>query len=88
MKFLPVVYNGNCIFELPLVAVVKEGGLSSLDGMDGKRDGHVWTETTTTNISDPSGVLTFKYVKCMDHLHCTNPDCRCIRESNKYNELF
>ena len=88
VKFLPVEYNGNCIFELPLVAVVKEGGLSRLDGMDRKRDGHVWTEMATTNIFDPSGVLTFKYVKCMGHLRCTNPDCRCVGESNKYNELF
>ena len=88
MKFLPVEYNGNCIFELPPVAVVKEGGLSRLDGMDRKRDGHVWTETATTNISDPSRVLTFKYVKCMGQMCCTNLDCRCVGESNKYNELF
>ena len=27
VKFLPVEYNGNCIFELPPVAVVKEGVL-------------------------------------------------------------
>ena len=45
-------------------------------------------ETATTNISDPSRVLTFKYVKYMGHLRCTNPDCRCVGESNKYNELF
>ena len=88
VKFLPVEYNGNCIFELPQVAILKVGGLSHLDGMDRKRDGHVWIETTTTKISDPSGVLTFKYVKCMGHLRCTNPDCRCIEESNKYNELL
>ena len=88
VKFLPVEYNGNCIFELPPVVVVKEGGLCRLDGMDRKQDGHVWTETATTNISDPSGILTFKYVKCMGHLRCTNPDCRCVGESNKYNELF
>ena len=56
--------------------------------MDRKRDNHVWTEMATTNISDPSRVLTFKYVKCMGHLCCTNPDCHCIGESNKYNELF
>ena len=88
VKFLSIEYNGNCIFELPLVAVVKEGGLNRLDGMDWKRDDHIWTEMAITNISDPSGVLTFKYVKCMGHLRCTNPDCRCVGESNKYNELF
>ena len=88
VKFLPVEYNGNCIFELPPVVVVKEGGLSRLDEMDWKQDGHVWMETAIANIFDPSGVLTFKYVKCMGHLRCTNPDFRCIGESNNYNELF
>ena len=66
VKFLPVEYNGDSIFELPPLAIVK-GGFSQLDGMDRKRDGHVWTETATTNISDPSGILIFKYVKCMGH---------------------
>ena len=28
VKFLPVEYNGDCIFELPPLVVVKEGGLS------------------------------------------------------------
>ena len=88
VKFLLVEYNGNCIFELPPIVGVKEGGLSCLDRMDWKQDGHVWMETATTNISDPSGVLTFKYVKCMDHLRCTNLDCCCIGESNNFNELF
>ena len=89
VKFLPIEYNGNCIFELPPVAVVNvEPGLSRLDGMDRKRDGHVWMEKATTNIFDLSGVLTFKYVKCMGHLRCTNPDCCCVGESSKYNELF
>ena len=36
VKFLLVEYNGNCIFELPPFAVVQEGGLSRLDGMDRK----------------------------------------------------
>ena len=88
VKYLPVEYNGDCIFELPPVAVVKEGGLSRLDGMDQKRDGHIWTETATTNISDPSGILTFKYVKCMGHLQCLNLDCRCVSETGDCNELY
>ena len=88
VKYLPVKYNGDCIFELPLVAVVKEGGLSRLDGMDRKRDDHVWTETATTNISDPNGILTFKYVKCMGHLHCLNPNYRCVCETGDCNELY
>ena len=88
VKYLPVEYNGDCIFELPPVAIVKEGGLSRLDGMDRKRDSHVWTEMATTNISDPSGILTFQYVKCMGHLRCLNPDCRCVSETGDCNELY
>ena len=34
VKYLPVKYNGDCLFELPPGAIVKEGGLSRLDGMD------------------------------------------------------
>ena len=34
VKFLPVEYNSDCIFELPPLVVVKEGGVSRLDGMD------------------------------------------------------
>ena len=88
VKYLPIEYNEDCIFELPPVAVVKEGGLSRLDGMDRKHDGHVWTETATANISDPSGILTFKYVKCMGHLRCLNPDCRCVCETGDCNEFY
>ena len=34
VKYLLVKYNTDCIFELPPVAIVKESGLSRLDGMD------------------------------------------------------
>ena len=68
--------------------MVKEGGLSRLDGMDQKRDGHVWTETATTNISNPSGTLSFKYVKCLGHLRCDTIDCRCLMENGSVNELY
>ena len=60
VKFLPSEYNSDKMFQLLPLAVVKEGGLSRLDGMDQKKDGHVWTETATSNISDPSGVLSFE----------------------------
>ena len=51
---LPVEFNGNVIFELPPLSIVKEGGVARLDGMDRKFDGHAWTETATTNIVDPN----------------------------------
>ena len=74
VDFLPVEFNGDLIFELPPLASIKEGGVCRLDGMDCRFDGHVWTETATTNISDPSGKLSFKYIKCMGHLRCMNPE--------------
>ena len=88
VKYLSAEFNGNRVFELSPLTVVKEGGLSRLDGMDRKRDGHVWTETTTTNISDPSGILSFKYKKCLRHLRCDNIDCCCLRENGTVNELY
>ena len=84
VKHLQAEFNRDRVFELPPLTVVKEGGLSRLDGMDRKRDGHVWTETATTNISNPSGTLSFKYVKCLGHLRCDNIDCRCPVLSKKF----
>ena len=34
LKYLPAEFNGNRVFELPPLTVVKEDGLSRLDGMD------------------------------------------------------
>ena len=34
VKYLLVEFDGDCIFELPPLAIVKEGGLSQLEGMD------------------------------------------------------
>ena len=42
----------------------------------------------TSNISDPSGKLSFKYVKCMEHLRCNDPECRRLKECKDYNELY
>ena len=68
VESLPAEFNGDCIFELPPLSVVKAGGSCRLGGMDRRFDHHVWTETTTSNISNPSGKLSFKYVKCMGHI--------------------
>ena len=85
---LPVEFNGNVVFELSPLSVVKEGGVARLDGMDRKFDGHAWIKTTTTNIVDPSQLLSFKYVKCMGHLRCYNPKCRHILEVGENNDLY
>ena len=88
VESLPAEFNGDCIFELPPLLVVKAGGSCRLDGMDRRFDNHVWTEIATSNISDPSGKLSFKYVKCMGHLRCNNPECRRLKECKDYNELY
>ena len=55
LNYLPTKYNGDIIFELPPLLTMKGGGAAMLEGMDRRRDGHVWTETATTNIADPDG---------------------------------
>ena len=86
VQSLPVEFNGNCIFELPPLAIVKERRACRLDGMDQKIDCHVWTEIATSNISNPSGKLSFKYVKYMGHLWCTYPECHQLKECKDYNK--
>ena len=88
VQFLPIEYNGNVDFELPSLPIVKEGRVARLDSMDWRFDCHTWTETTTTNIVDPSRLLSFKYVKCMGHLRCNNLDCRHLSEMRDYNEMY
>ena len=88
VESLPAKFNGNCIFELPPLLVVKAGGSCKLEGMDQRFDRHIWTETTTSNISDPSRKLSFKYVKSMGHFRCSNPECRRLKECEDYNELY
>ena len=56
---------------------MEEGRIARLDGMDWKFDGHAWMETTTTNIIDPSQLLSL----FMGHLRCYNPKRRHISES-------
>ena len=85
---LPIKFNDNVVFELLPLSIVKERGMARLDGMDRKFDGHAWTKTATKNIVDPSRLLSFKYVKCMGHLHCYNPKCRHISEVGEYNDLY
>ena len=88
LNYLPTKYNGNIVFELPPLSTVKGGGGAMLEGMDWRRDGHAWTETTTTNISDPDGQLSFRYVKCLGHLRCENMSCPHLERCGEYNEMY
>ena len=75
VNYLLTRYNGDIVFELPPLSNFKGGGVATLEGMDRWRDGHAWTETATTNITDPDGQLSFRYVKCLGHLRCQNILC-------------
>ena len=83
VDFLPSIYNGDVIFELPPLA----GGASSskarnLQGMDKKYDGHCWCLTKTSNISNDMG-LTFQRSSCAGHLRCGNLKCNYLKRPNR-----
>jgi hypothetical protein len=88
VKFLPSQYNGDAIYELPPIIASKEGAAGGLIGMDRSCDGHAWTETQTTNLSDPRSQLTFRYVKCMGHLRCMSSDCPHKSRTKAPNDLY
>ena len=41
VQSLSIEFDGNCIFELPPLAIVKEGSACRLDDVDQKIDRHV-----------------------------------------------
>ena len=88
LNYLPTKYNGDIIFELPPLPTMKGGGAAMLEGMDRRRDGHAWIETATTNITDPDGQLSFRYVKCLGHLRCNNIGCPHLERCGEYNEKY
>ena len=72
MNFLLPTFNGDVLFELPLVDT--SGPFHMMHGMDKRHDGHAWTKRVTINIkSDMS--LTFRTSTCTGHLCCENQDC-------------
>ena len=90
LNYLSTKYNGNIVFELPSLSTVKGGGAAMLVDMDRRRDGHAWTETTTTttNISDLDGQLSFRYVKCFGHLCCEIMSCLHLERCGEYNKMY
>ena len=75
VDFLPPSFNEDVIFILPptLPSAVQKNA-KSMEGMDKRYDGHMWTKTMTTNISNTLG-LSFRSSNCVGHLQCHNPDC-------------
>ena len=88
VNYLPSKFNGNTVFELPPLPCIKGGGAAMFEGMDRRRDGHAWTETATTNISDLNGQLSFRYVKCLGHLRCVNNSCPHLERCGEINEKY
>ena len=75
VEFVPPTYDGDVLFVLP--AMDSSSSLSkakSMFGMDKLYDGHVWTKTVTTNISNVLD-LSFRSSSCVGHLCCENPLC-------------
>jgi hypothetical protein len=70
VSHLPPRFNGTQLFVLPAAEVSSsQTRAKSLDGMDKQYDGHVWTKTQTTNITNDVG-LTFRSSTCVGHLQC------------------
>ena len=88
VNYLLSKFNGNAVFELLPLPCIKGGGAAMLEGMDRRRDGHAWTETATTNISDPNGQLSFRYMKCLGHLRCPNDSCPHMERCGEINEKY
>jgi hypothetical protein len=59
VQYLPPLYNGDVIFELPPSQVSACTSKNAMDGMDKQLDGHTWCRTITSNIHNNQG-LTFR----------------------------
>ena len=72
---LPPRFNGTQLFVLPAPEVSSSLSRSrSMDGMDNQYDGHVWTKTQTTNITNDAG-LVFRSSTCVGHLRDYGNNC-------------
>ena len=73
MQFLSPTFNGDVLFELPLIDT--SGPFHMMHGMDKHHNGHVWSKTVTSNIKNDMS-LTFYTSKYLSHFHCENQDCK------------
>ena len=63
VQYLPSMYNGDVIFELPPNRVSASSSKNGMDGMDKRFDGHTWCRTITSTIHNSQG-LTFRKSSC------------------------
>jgi hypothetical protein len=64
VKFLPPTFNGDVLFELPLVDTL--GPFHMMHGMDKRHYGHAWTKIVTSNIKSDMN-LTFRTSTYIGH---------------------
>ena len=77
VNHLPPCFDGTHLFVL--LAAKVSSSLSrarSMDGMDKQYDGHVWTKTQTTNITNDVG-----------HLQCQNTCCDFLQRANRISQV-
>jgi hypothetical protein len=75
MQFLPPSFNGDVLFELPLVDTSGvQTSAKLMHGMDKRHDGHAWTKIVTSHIKNDMSLM-FRTSTCVGHLRCENLDC-------------
>jgi hypothetical protein len=75
VEYLPALFDDAIIFELPPAGnTAARSHAKSIQGMDKRYDGHVWTKTITTNITNDFGLF-FRSSACVGHLRCNNKEC-------------
>jgi hypothetical protein len=75
VEFLPSIFNGDALFELPPVDTLDlQTNTKLMHGMDKRHDGHAWTKTITSHIKSDMN-LTFRTSTCVGHLRCENQHC-------------
>ena len=84
---LPPVFDGDILFEFPPVSIATaHSSAKSMQGMDKRYDGHLWTKTMTTNISNDMG-LAFRSSLCVGHLRCANKDCDYLKRAHRTSSV-
>ena len=80
---LPLRFDGIQLFVLPAPEVFSsQFTAKSMDGMDKHYDGHVWTKTQTTNITNDVG-LVFRSSTCVGQ----NPSCDYLQRAHRASKF-